>query len=311
MPLPKSTPPLSSSNSLVPSPPPLILGAHTSAAGGPYRALLEGVEIGATTIQLFTANQRQWQARPLTQEMIDLWNSTRTETGLTNIMSHASYLINLGAPDPEMLQKSRQAFSEEITRCQQLGLTYLNFHPGAALKTSRESCLDRIVESLLLLAPEVEQGAVRLLLETTAGQGSCVGSTFEELAYIVSRVEHKIPIGVCIDTCHIFVAGYDLSSEAACAATFAQFDSVIGLRHLYALHLNDSLKGLGSHVDRHRPLGAGTIGWSCFQYIVRSPLTRHLALYLETPDGPSLWKREIAQLRLLAADPSSTPSSTL
>lgn len=285
---------------------PLLLGAHTSTAGGPYRALLEGVEIGATTIQLFTANQRQWQGRPLTKEMVDLWESTRAETGLTHIMSHASYLINLGAPDVEMLQKSRNAFSEEITRCQQLGLTYLNFHPGAALKTSRESCLERIVESLLLLAPQAQQGSVRFLLETTAGQGSCVGSSFEELAYIISRVEHQIPIGVCLDTCHVFVAGYDLSSQAACAATFAQFDAVIGLRHLYALHLNDSLKGLGSRVDRHRPLGEGTIGWDCFKYLVRSPLTRHLSFYLETPDGPPLWTREIAELRALAAAPSST-----
>lgn len=285
---------------------PLLLGAHTSAAGGPHHALLEGVEIGATTIQFFTANQRQWLGRPLTKEMLALWETTREKTGLTHLMSHASYLVNLGAPDPEMLRKSRQAFSEELTRCQQLKLTYLNFHPGAALKTSRESCLDRIIESLLLFKPQTEQGEVRLLLETTAGQGSCVGSSFEELAYIISRVEHQIPIGVCLDTCHVFVAGYDLSSEAACEATFAQFDAVIGLRHLYALHLNDSLKGLNSHVDRHRPLGTGLIGWPCFQYLVRSPLTRHLSLYLETPDGPPLWKCEIAQLREMAAVPSST-----
>lgn len=285
---------------------PLLLGAHTSAAGGPYRALLEGVEIGATTIQLFTANQRQWQARPLTSEMIDLWHSTRAKTSLTHIMSHASYLINLGAPNLENLQKSRTAFSEELTRCEQLKLSYLNFHPGAALTTTRESCLDRIVESLLLLAPQAQQGSVRLVLETTAGQGSCVGSTFEELAYIISRVEGQIPIGVCIDTCHIFVAGYDLSSEEACIATLEKFDQVIGLRHLYAFHLNDSLKGLNSHVDRHRPLGAGMIGWPCFKYLVRSPLTRHLPMYLETPDGPPLWTREIAELREIAAAPSST-----
>lgn len=284
----------------------LLLGAHTSAAGGPYRALLEGVAIGATTIQLFTANQRQWQSRPLTQETIDTWHATREETGLTQIMSHASYLVNLGAPNPENLQKSRAAFAEELTRCQQLKLSYLNFHPGAALTTSRESCLDRIVESLLLFQQQAEQGSVRLLLETTAGQGSCVGSSFEELAYIISRVEDKIPIGVCIDTCHIFVAGYDLSSEEACKATLEKFDQVVGLRHLYAFHLNDSLKGLNSHVDRHRPLGEGMIGWPCFQFLVRSPLTSHLPMYLETPDGPPLWTREIAKLRQIAAAPSST-----
>lgn len=285
-----------------PSPPaPLLLGAHTSAAGGPHHALLEGVEIGATTIQFFTANQRQWRARILTDDMLTLWQKTRAETGLSHLMSHASYLINLGAPDPEMLHKSRLAFSEELTRCQQLQLTYLNFHPGAALTTSRESCLDRIVESLMLVRQQAQQGDVRLLLETTAGQGSCVGCTFEELSYIINRVEHEIPIGVCIDTCHVFVAGYDMSSEDACAATLAKFDAIIGLRHLYALHLNDSLKGLNSRIDRHKPLGEGMIGWPCFQYLVRSPLTRHLALYLETPDGPPLWTREIAQLRAFAA----------
>lgn len=279
---------------------PLLLGAHTSAAGGPHHALLEGVQIGATTIQLFTANQRQWRARPLTDEMIKLWKETRQQTGLSNIMSHASYLINMGAPDPEMLQKSRIALTEEYARCVALELSFLNFHPGAALQTSRESCLDRIVEGLLLMAPQVEKGNCRLLLETTAGQGTCVGSTFEELAYIISRVETKIPIGVCLDTCHVFVSGYDVSSTAACEATFARFDAVIGLKHLYALHLNDSLKGLNSRLDRHRPLGEGCIGWPCFEYLVKSPLTRHLPMYLETPDGPPLWTREISQLRALS-----------
>lgn len=280
--------------------PPLLLGAHTSAAGGPHHALLEGVQIGATTIQFFTANQRQWRARPLTDEMIKLWKETRQQTGLSNLMSHASYLINMGAPDSEMLQKSRQALTEEYARCEALELSFLNFHPGAALQTSRESCLDRIVEGLLLMAPQTEKGAVRLLLETTAGQGTCVGCTFEELAYIISRVERKIPIGVCLDTCHVFVSGYDMSSTAACEATFARFDSIIGLNHLYALHLNDSLKGLNSRLDRHRPLGEGCIGWPCFEYLVKSPLTRHLPMYLETPDGPPLWTREIAQLRALS-----------
>jgi deoxyribonuclease IV len=282
---------------------PLLVGAHTSAAGGPYRALLEGVEIGATTIQLFTANQRQWIARPLTEEMLSIWKTTREQTGLSHLMSHASYLINMGAPDPEMLQKSRTALCEEFTRCEQLGLTYLNFHPGAALQTTRESCLDRIVEGLLLMRAQVEKGTVRLLLETTAGQGSCVGCKFEELAYIISRVEHEVPIGVCLDTCHVFVSGYDMSSAAACEETFAHFDAVIGLKHLYALHLNDSLKGLNSRLDRHRPLGAGCIGWPCFEYLVRSPRTRHLAMYLETPDGPPLWKNEITMLRQLSEAP--------
>lgn len=278
----------------------LLIGAHTSTAGGLYKALLEGVEIGATTIQFFTSNQKQWKGRTLTDEILNLWHQTLQETGLKHLMSHDSYLINLGGPRLEILEKSRQAFSEEIQRCLQLKVNYLNFHPGTALDGTVEQCLDRIVESLLLVAPLFEDDSLRVLLETTAGQGTTVGNRFEHLNYIIDRVKDAIPIGVCIDTCHIFTAGYDLRTTEACQQTFAEFDRVVGLNWLYAFHLNDSVKDVGSRVDRHQPLGEGKIGWDCFKFLMTDPRFAHLPKYLETPGLKELWKVEIQQLKEIA-----------
>lgn len=275
----------------------LLIGAHTSAAGGVYRALLEGKQIGATTIQLFTSNQKQWKGREFTSDDIDLWKRTLAETGITKVMSHDSYLINLGSPSSDILLRSRQAFREEITRCLQLGLTYLNFHPGAAIKTGIEECLDVIVESLLLMAPLLETGKTRLLLETTAGQGSSVGYRFEHLAYIIGKVKDALPIGVCIDTCHIFAAGYDLRTPEAVDSVLQEFNRVVGLQHLHAFHLNDSAKDLGSRVDRHKSLGEGCIGSECFRFLMTDPRTRFIPKYLETPEGPPVWVQEISRLR--------------
>jgi deoxyribonuclease-4 len=279
----------------------LLIGAHTSAAGGAYNALLEGKTIGATTIQLFTANQKRWDSKPLEQDAIDKWKDTLAETGLKKIMSHDSYLINLGAPDAENLRKSRIAFREEVIRCKQLGITFLNFHPGAAINGSEEECLDRIVKSLLDVEDILDHSGTRLLLEATAGQGSSVGHRFEHLAYILEKVHKRLPIGICIDTCHIFVAGYDLRTAQACDATLKEFDRVVGLKHLYAFHMNDSVKELGSRVDRHAPLGKGEIGIECFQFLMRDPRTQAIPKYLETPDGPPLWVKEIQMLRDFAS----------
>lgn len=275
----------------------LLIGAHTSSAGGAHNALLEGRKIGATTIQLFTANQKRWDSKPLDQQAIDQWKATLAETGLKQIMSHDSYLINLGAPDAENLRKSLKAFREEAIRCNQLDIAYLNFHPGAALCDDPQQCLDEIVSSILSMEDVVAEGQTRLLLEATAGQGSAVGHRFEQLAYIIERVEKRIPIGVCIDTCHIFVAGYDLRTPEACDATLKEFDRVVGLRHLYAFHLNDSVKGLGSRVDRHAHLGEGMIGLDCFRFLMTDPRTRTLPKYLETPRGMEMWEKEISLLR--------------
>lgn len=275
----------------------LLIGAHTSAAGGAYNALLEGKEIGATTIQLFTANQKRWESKPLEKSAIDQWNATLAATNINKIMSHDSYLINLGTPNPENLAKSHHAFRAEIQRCQQLNISFLNFHPGAMLDSTLEQCLDTIVESLLSCEDLVANGSLRLLLEATAAQGSCVGCRFEHLAYIIDKVHTRIPIGVCIDTCHIFVAGYDLRTPKACNDTLDEFNQVVGLQHLYAFHLNDSLKGLGSRVDRHASLGKGMIGIDCFKFLMQDSRTRDLPKYLETPEGPAVWKEEIALLR--------------
>ena len=275
----------------------ILLGAHTSTAGGVHRALLEGKEIGASTVQLFTSNQKQWQGRILTPEIIECWQKTLDETGLSQIMSHDSYLINLGTPKLEFLEKSRKAFNEEVNRCIQLDISYLNFHPGAALDGDIQECLDRIIESLLLAKPLLESGNMRLLLETTAGQGTCVGHCFEQLGYIIEGVKEHIPIGVCIDTCHIFVAGYDIRTPAGWENTLSEFDRIIGLPFLFAFHLNDSLKELGSRVDRHQPLGEGQIGWDCFRFLLKDLRTRYLPKYLETPGGTELWKKEIDKLK--------------
>lgn len=278
----------------------LLIGAHTSAAGGAFQALMEGKRIGATTIQFFTANQKRWISKPLDKQAIDQWHETLKETGIRQVMSHDSYLINLGSFNPENLQKSLTAFRQEIERCKQLGLTFLNFHPGAALDSDPQHCLDKIVESLLQMKDIVGDGQLRLLLEATAGQGSSLGYTFEQLAYIMDKLHGELPIGICIDTCHIFAAGYDLRTAAACNQTFSEFDKIVGIKHLYALHLNDSLKPLGSRVDRHASLGKGLIGLECFRFLMNDPRTRNLPKYLETPEGPAVWEQEIRMLREFA-----------
>jgi deoxyribonuclease-4 len=275
----------------------LLIGAHTSAAGGVHNALLQGREIGATTIQLFTSNQKRWDSKPIDPEEIERWFDALKETNLTQIMSHDSYLINLGAPDEGVLQKSRQAFAEEIKRCVSLDISYLNFHPGASLKEDREKCMDKIAASLSEVAHLLEGSTTRLLLETTAGQGSALGYRFEELAYILDKVEKKVPVGVCIDTCHIFAAGYDIRTSLAWDTTLQEFEKIVGLKHLYAFHLNDSVKELGSRVDRHAHLGEGKIGLDCFKFLMSDPRTQELPKFLETPEGPSRWKQEIQMLR--------------
>lgn len=279
---------------------PLLIGAHTSIAGGLYKALLEGASIGATTIQIFTANQRRWDSLFPPQAAIDDWKRALAETGIREVMSHDSYLINLGAPNEENLVKSRKTFKTEIERCLVLGLSYLNFHPGAALDAGEERCLNTIVESLLENEKLLEGAPLKLLIECTAGQGSVVGCKFSQIGYIIERVKHKIPIGVCLDTCHLFAAGYDVRSQEGWNATLQAFDDEIGLKFLNAFHLNDSMHALGSRRDRHADLGTGEIGIGCFKTLMRDPRTKSIPKYLETPGGPERWKVEIQMLREFA-----------
>ncbi len=277
----------------------ILLGAHTSAAGGVHMALYQGRDIGATTIQLFTSNQKQWNGRKLGTEEIALWEKALAETGITDVMSHDSYLINLGAANLEILAKSRKAFRDEIERCHALKIPYLNFHPGAYTTSSEEECLETIVQSLLGVEDLVQKGTTKLLLETTAGQGTSVGHRFEHLGIIIERVKDKIPIGVCIDTCHLFVAGYDIRTEEGWRKTLQEFEAKIGLKHLSAFHVNDSAKDFGSRVDRHADIGQGKIGFEAFRFLMQYT---DLPKYLETPSGPPSWKNEIAMLRKYAEE---------
>ncbi|MCI5052407.1 MAG: deoxyribonuclease IV [Simkaniaceae bacterium] len=277
----------------------LLIGAHTSAAGGVHKAVLEGGELGATTIQLFTANQKQWNTKPIAEAEVERWFEAVEKTGLQKIMSHDSYLINLGSPKPDILEKSMKAFENELKRCHQLDLTYLNFHPGAATTASREECLDQIIASLKQFETLASEGNTRLLLETTAGQGTTVGNGFEELAYIIKGAKGHVPIGVCIDTCHIFCAGYDVRNYDAWDKTLNQFDKIIGLEHLYALHVNDSMKPFDSRRDRHASLGQGEIGIEGFKAMMQHPKLKEIPKYLETPKK-EIWSEEIQLLREMA-----------
>lgn len=277
-------------------------GAHVSAAGGVENAPRNAAAIGATALALFTKNQRQWSAPALTPAQIDAFRKACAETGYApeQILPHDTYLINLGHPEEEGLEKSRRAFEEEMARCQALGLDRLNFHPGSHLrKISEEESLDRIAASINR-ALERTRG-VTAVIENTAGQGSNLGYSLGQLAYLIDRVEDKSRVGVCIDTCHAFAAGYDLSSPATCDRFFEEFDRIVGFRYLRGMHLNDALKPCGSRVDRHAPLGDGAIGWECFRYIARDSRFDSIPLILETPDE-SRWPAEIAALKAFVAE---------
>ncbi|MCF4171864.1 deoxyribonuclease IV [Vibrio sp. McD22-P3] len=274
-----------------------FIGAHVSAAGGVDNVPQRANEIGANAFALFTKNQRQWVAKPLTEEVIQRFKLECQKYGFRaeQILPHDSYLINLGAPELDKLEKSRAAFIDEMERCQQLGLTLLNFHPGSHLKKLSESdCLDRIAESINLAHQEVPD--VIAVIENTAGQGTNLGWRFEHLAHIIDKVDDKSRVGVCLDTCHTFTAGYDLRTKEACEHTFAEFDRIVGMHYLRAMHLNDSKIPLGGKVDRHHSLGKGEIGWACFEYIMQDQRFDSIPLILETIE-PTIWPDEIQQLR--------------
>lgn len=279
-----------------------FFGAHVSAAGGVENAPRNAGKIGATAFALFTKNQRQWSAAPLTAAQIGGFGAACAELGYApaQILPHDSYLINLGHPEPEALAKSRGAFFDEMARCEALGLDRLNFHPGSHLnRIAPERSLDLVAESINLALDRTR--GVTAVIENTAGQGSNLGSSFEQLAYLIERVEDRSRVGVCIDTCHAFAAGYDLRTAEACEATFAELERVVGFRYLKGMHLNDAMKILGSRVDRHTPLGEGQIGIECFRYIARDPRFEGMPLILETPDE-ARWPEEIARLKAFAGE---------
>ncbi|QBR52502.1 deoxyribonuclease IV [Erwinia sp. QL-Z3] len=273
------------------------IGAHVSAAGGVDQAVLRAHELEATAFALFTKNQRQWRAAPLTDEVISAFRAACEKYNYTSaqILPHDSYLINLGHPVTEALEKSRDAFLDELQRCEQLGLSLLNFHPGSHLhQIEEDDCLKRIAESINI-ALDKTQG-VTAVIENTAGQGSNLGFRFEHLAAIIDGVEDKSRVGVCIDTCHAFAGGYDLRTEEECINTFAEFERIVGFQYLRGMHLNDAKSTFASRVDRHHSLGEGNIGKTVFSWMMKDARFDGIPMILETVN-PDIWKDEIAWLK--------------
>lgn len=273
-----------------------FVGAHVSAAGGVENTPLNAAKIGARAFALFTKNQRQWKAKPLTAENIDLFKENCAAAGFKpeHILPHDSYLINLGHPEAAGLEKSRAAFLDEMQRCEQLGLKFLNFHPGSHLKKiDEDTCLERIAESIN--GALVKTSGVVAVIENTAGQGTNMGFRFEHLAAMIDRVVDKNRVGVCLDTCHTYSAGYDIKTATGFDAVMKEFDSVVGLKYMRAMHLNDSKKDHGSRVDRHNSLGKGTMGVEPFRFIMNDPRFDDIPLIMETPND-SLWAAEIKML---------------
>lgn len=275
------------------------IGAHVSASGGVENAPLNANAIGAKAFALFTRNQRQWKSSPLTKKSISLFKERCEEFGYEakHILPHDSYLINLGHPDPDGLQKSRDAFLDEMQRCEQLGLDRLNFHPGSHLnELPVDDCLARIAESINRMLDQT--AGVCAVIENTAGQGTNLGYTFEQIAAIIDRVEDKTRVGVCIDTAHTLAAGYDIKTEQGFTETFRHFDEVIGFSYLRGMHINDSKKDLATRVDRHDSIGKGVMGMTTFKMLMADPRFDDIPLILETPDE-SIWAEEIGYLYTL------------
>jgi deoxyribonuclease IV len=273
------------------------IGAHVSASGGVENAPLNAHLIGATAFALFTKNQRQWAAKPLTEESIAAFKVSCEIYGYKpeQILPHDSYLINLGHPEAEPLQKSREAFLDEMQRCEQLGLDRLNFHPGSHLgKIDIETCLKTIADSINWALDRTK--GVIAVIENTAGQGSNVGNSFEEIHAIIDHVKDKSRVGVCIDTCHAFTAGYEMNTLDGYSLAWKKFEEIIGFEYLKGMHINDSKKELGSRVDRHDSLGKGFIGNDLFEWLMNDPRMDGIPLILETPNE-EIWAEEIALLK--------------
>ena len=272
------------------------IGAHVSAAGGVENAPVNAEKIGAKAFAFFTKNQRQWKAKDYEQSNIDNFKQRCKELGYSPdyILPHASYLINLGHPDQEALDKSRNAFFDEMKRCEQLGLNRLNFHPGSHLKRMEiDACLDRIAESINM-ALELTSG-VAAVLENTAGQGTNLGHTFEQLAHIIDKVEDKSRVGVCIDTAHALAAGYEMRNTEDYERTFTAFEQTVGFKYLKGMHINDSKKEVGTRVDRHDSLGKGVMNMDLFEWMMNDARFDNMPLILETPE-PEIWPQEIELL---------------
>lgn len=272
------------------------IGAHVSVKGGVSNAPAEAARIGAKAFALFTGSSNRWRSKDISNEEAARFKKICKENGYSPevILPHDNFLINLGSPDCEKLAMSRQSFEEEMKRCMQLGLTMLNFHPGSHVRQIDElACLDRIAESINIVLSHTD--GVCAVIENTAGQGSNLGWNFSQIARIIEGIQDKKRIGVCIDTCHAFSAGYDISSDSGYEQTWQEFDDIIGANYLRGIHLNDDLKTLGSRIDRHASIGKGTLGENFFRRFVNDSRFDNMPVILETP-APELWQEEIAWL---------------
>ncbi|MDP9315041.1 MAG: deoxyribonuclease IV [Chloroflexota bacterium] len=258
-------------------------GAHMSVAGGLHKAFERGAAVGCRTMQIFSKNERQWQAKPLAADDIQRFKAEQARTGIGPLIVHDSYLINLASPKDDLWEKSIAAFADELERCDQLGIPYLVTHPGAHTGSGCDAGLEREAEALNRLFADGVGGDTMVLLETTAGQGSCLGGRFEELTWLIEHVSHPERVGICVDTCHIFAAGYDIRTPEGCAAVFERLLSLVGSERIKAFHLNDSKGPLGGHLDRHAGIGEGEIGLDGFRFIVNDPRFAALPMILETP----------------------------
>lgn len=261
----------------------MILGAHVSTAGGVSQALVNAKDLHISAIQIFSKNQHQWKAPPLKEEEIAKWHQLIHEVGVTHAVSHAAYLINLCATDKEFLHKSRESFLDELRRADQLNLIGVVLHPGSHMNAGEEAGLDLIADSLKMVMDQHPDGKAKVLLEVTAGQGTALGYKFEQIAHLLHKVNAPQRMGVCLDTCHLFAAGYDLVDRESYDQVFHQFDRIIGLDQLVCIHLNDSKKGLGSRVDRHEHIGEGMLGSEVFRRMLKDPRFKDIPALLETP----------------------------
>lgn len=279
-----------------------LLGAHMPTAGGPHNAITNGVDIGCRAVQIFTASPRQWRAPVIAPEVAAKFKEVVKASGITKTVAHDSYLINLAAePGSETLAKSQAAFKAEIERAEMLGVDFLVSHPGAHLGAGEDVGLARLIESLDAIHAETAGAKVRVALETTAGQGTYLGGRFEHLARIIQGVKDPERLAVCLDTCHVFAAGYDIRTPETYAATMAEFDRVIGLRWLQVIHANDSQKAFGSHADRHAHIGDGEIGLEAFRLLVNDPRLAGIPVIVETPDSETMHAVNVQRLHDLMA----------
>ena len=280
-----------------------LLGAHMPTSGGLHKSLTGGLEIGCNAVQLFTCSPRQWNHPPLTDAAIEAFNEATASTGITSLIAHDSYLINLAAPSAENLEKSRKAFRVELDRANALGIQWLVTHMGAHVNEGEDAAYERLIESMAMILKETDElgYTVGVAMETTAGQGTGLGWQFEQLGRVLKGVGDNDRLGVCLDTCHIFVAGYDIRTPETYADTWLKFDTEIGKSKLKVLHLNDAKKPLGSRVDRHEHIGEGQIGYEAFRRIVTDPTLAHVPCILETPETETMHEVNLNRLKSLAA----------